>query len=47
MRLWSIDARFLDNIGLIALWREGLLALHVLRGQTKGYKKHPQLILNM
>jgi len=33
----------LDNKGLVALWREGLLARKVLEGKTKGYKKHPQL----
>ncbi len=43
MRLWSIDPKYLDRIGLVALWREGLLARKVLEGKTKGYKKHPQL----
>ena len=33
----------MDNKGLGALWREGLLALNVLQGKTKGYKHHPQL----
>jgi hypothetical protein len=31
-------------MGLIAAWREGLLAKKVLEGKTKGYKKHPQLV---
>lgn len=44
MRLWSIHPSQLDAKGLVAVWREGLLALHVLRGQTKGYKNHPQLL---
>lgn len=44
MRLWSIHPKYLDRIGLIALWREGLLARKVLEGKTKGYKNHPQLI---
>ena len=44
MRLWSIHPKYLDNIGLIACWREGLLARKVLLGETKGYKNHPQLI---
>lgn len=44
MRLWSIDPSYLDAIGLIALWREALLAKKVLEGKTKGYKFHPQLI---
>jgi len=43
MRLWSIHPRYLDAKGLVALWREGLLAQKVLRGDTKGYKNHPQL----
>lgn len=28
----------------MALWRETLLAQKVLRGETKGYRNHPQLI---
>ena len=44
MRLWSLHPSYLDAIGLIALWREGLLARKVLLGQTKGYTRHPQLI---
>jgi hypothetical protein len=43
MRLWSLHPRYLDPQGLVALWREGLLAQKVLRGLTKGYKHHPQL----
>lgn len=44
MRLWSIHPEYLDAKGLVALWREGLLAQKVLLGETKGYKNHPQLI---
>lgn len=44
MRLWSIHPKYLDSIGLIALWREGLLAKTVLEHKTKGYTSHPQLI---
>jgi hypothetical protein len=44
MRLWSIHPKYLDPAGLVALWRESLLAKKVLEGRTKGYKKHPQLI---
>ena len=44
MRLWTVHPRFLDAKGLTALWREGLLARKVLRGLTKGYTNHPQLI---
>ena len=43
MRLWSICLEWLDPIGLVALWRESLLAKAVLNGFTKGYKNHPQL----
>jgi len=43
MRLWSIHPKYLDTKGLVAVWREGLLAQKVLLGQTKGYKNHPQL----
>jgi len=34
---------YLDAKGLVAAWREGLLALAVLSGKTKGYRHHPQL----
>jgi hypothetical protein len=43
MRLWSLHPKYLDAKGLVALWRETLLAKHVLEGKTKGYKNHPQL----
>ena len=43
MRLWSLHPRYLDAKGMVALWREGLLARKVLRGETKGYRNHPQL----
>lgn len=43
MRLWSIHPKYLDQKGLVALWRETLLAQNVLRGNTRGYKNHPQL----
>lgn len=44
MRIWSINPAYLDAKGLVALWRETLLAQNVLLGKTKGYKNHPQLI---
>jgi hypothetical protein len=44
MRIWSIHPKHLDAKGLVALWRETLLAKHVLEGKTRGYKNHPQLI---
>jgi len=43
MRLWSLHPSLLDPKGLVALWREGLLAQKVLQGKTKGYRCHPQL----
>jgi hypothetical protein len=43
MRLWSLHPRYLDPQGLVALWREALLARAVLRGETRGYRNHPQL----
>ncbi len=43
MRIWSIHPKYLDSKGLVALWREALLAKHVLQGKTKGYRNHPQL----
>jgi len=43
MRLWSIHPEYLDTKGLVALWREGLLAQKVLLGNTRGYRNHPQL----
>ncbi len=44
MRIWSIHPQYLDAKGLVALWRETLLAQNVLLGNTKGYKHHPQLL---
>lgn len=44
MRIWSVHPKYLDTKGLLAVWRESLLAKHVLEGKTKGYKNHPQLI---
>jgi hypothetical protein len=43
MRIWSLHPKYLDAKGLVALWRETLLAQKVLQGKTKGYKHHPQL----
>jgi hypothetical protein len=43
MRLWSLHPSLLDQKGLVALWREALLAQKVLQGKTKGYRFHPQL----
>ncbi|MER2526426.1 MAG: pyrimidine dimer DNA glycosylase/endonuclease V [Candidatus Competibacter denitrificans] len=44
MRLWSLHPQYLDAKGLVALWREGLLAQVVLNNLTKGYQHHPQLL---
>jgi len=44
MRIWTVHPRYLDAKGLLAAWREGLLAQKVLRGETRGYTRHPQLL---
>jgi hypothetical protein len=43
LRLWTVHPKYLDTVGLAALWREALLAQKVLMGKTRGYKNHPQL----
>jgi hypothetical protein len=43
MRVWTLHPKYLDSKGLVALWREALLAQKVLRGRTRGYRHHPQL----
>lgn len=43
MRLWTVHPRYLDPKGLVAAWREALLAQKVLAGATNGYRHHPQL----
>ena len=43
MRIWTLHPRYLDAKGLVAAWRETLLAQKVLRGETRGYRNHPQL----
>lgn len=43
MRIWTIHPKYLDGRGLVTAWREALLARAVLRGQTRGYRRHPQL----
>lgn len=44
MRLWSLSPHYLDRLGLLGVWREGLLAQQVIAGHTQGYKHHPQLL---
>ncbi len=44
MRIWTIHPKYLDARGLVALWREALLARKVLLGETRGYRNHPQLL---
>jgi hypothetical protein len=44
MRLWTLHPQYLDRQGLVAVWREGLLAQAVLLGKTRGYLHHPQLV---
>jgi hypothetical protein len=43
LRIWTLHPKYLDPQGLVALWREALLAQKVLRGLTRGYRHHPQL----
>lgn len=43
MRLWSLHPHYLDSKGLVAAWREALLARAALGGLTRGYRAHPQL----
>jgi len=43
MRIWSLHPQHLDRAGLVACWRETLLAQAVLAGRTRGYTRHPQL----
>lgn len=43
MRLWSVHPKHLDARGLVALWREALLAQAVLMGRTNAYLHHPQV----
>jgi hypothetical protein len=43
MRIWSLHPKYLDAKGLVALWRETLLAKKILEGKTVGYRNHPQL----
>lgn len=43
MRIWSLHPALLDRQGLLACWRETLLAQAVLAGRTRGYTRHPQL----
>lgn len=49
MRLWSLHPKYLDKSGLIACWREGLLAYSVLKKIKAnvpriGYRNHSQLV---
>ena len=43
MRIWSLHPQYLDRQGLVACWRETLLAQAVLAGRTRGWDRHPQL----
>jgi hypothetical protein len=43
LRIWTLHPQYLDPQGLVAVWRESLLARAVLRGETRGYRHHPQL----
>lgn len=43
MRLWSLHPQHLDRAGLVACWREALLAQAALLHPDGGYGRHPQL----
>lgn len=49
MRLWSFHPIYLDRLGLLANWREGLLAQNAIQkaklknNKTPAYYNHPQL----
>ena len=43
MRLWTLHPKYLDAAGLVALWREALLAQKVLLNETKGYRSAPAI----
>jgi hypothetical protein len=44
MRLWTLHPKYLDSVALVSVWRKALLARQVLRGRTKAYRNHPQLV---
>jgi len=44
MRLWTLLPKYPDPKGLVALWREALLAQAVRKGETVGYRQHPQVL---
>jgi len=44
VRIWSVHPGYLDRQGLVACWRESLLAQAVLAGRTRGYRNHSQLV---
>jgi len=41
MRLWTLHPKYLDTKGLLAVWREALLAQKAIKGATKAYRNHP------
>lgn len=43
MRLWSFHPGYLDSIGLVAVWREALLAKAILESRVHVCCKNPQL----
>ena len=44
MRIWSVHPELLDTRGLVAAWREGLLAQACLLRGEGGYANHSQLL---
>lgn len=43
MRLWSLSPAQLDSAALRQLWKDGLKAMRLLRGERIGRMHHPQL----
>lgn len=43
MRIWTIHPKYLDGIGLVSAWREGIGARNIIAENKIGYSRHPQL----
>ena len=45
MRIWRLHPRYLDAVGLVALWCEGRLARAVLRGLLRRLRQRSPLLM--
>ena len=43
MRIASVHPKYLDTKGVVATWRETLLAKKILIGKIQAYRNHQQL----